>query len=468
MSLMERLYQMKKNNCMKGIFLSGCLAVILAGSVKTQQTITRLTFKEAVKIGLANNVSLNQQENLLVSSQASKSAALFNMAPSVNIIGNAGRNDGNSFNQQQGKVVNGVVDFIGANISANMPLFNGMNNVNQYRQSVQQTESQLHFVKRTNQDVITNIANQFLMCLLDQQLVFIREKNLETQQQQYNQIKEMVAAGSRAEVELLKQDYQVKNAEVLVLRAKAAFRNNKAILAQTLQIDPFMQFELAEPKWDVNHNDLELMTLENMYTAAVEQRSDLQQANADEKAAGYRYMASKGTYFPDIGLFLQYGSRYNYIHPSEGFDPENRSFQDQFGSDNIQLAYGIAFTIPVFRGFQTRSQVVQNRMLLENAKLSKHNAEITVKADVLRAFQNYQDARTNFEASASQLKSAEVAYLLEKERYDLGISDIVTLSLSIQDYTSAQADYAGSKYTLMFQRILINYANGTLKFEDIP
>jgi len=453
---------------MKALALSGCLLIILAGAAKAQDKINRLSFKEAVKIGLDNNVTLNQQENLLVSSQASKSAALFNMAPSVNIIGNAGRNDGNSFNQQQGKVVNGVIDFVGANISANMPLFNGLNNVNMYRQSVQQAESQLHFVKRTNQDVITNIANQFLTCLLDQQLVFIREKNLETQLQQYNQIKEMVAAGSRAEVELLKQDYQVKNAEVLLLRAKAAYRNNKAILAQTLQVDPFMQFDLAEPEWDVNSDDIELMTLESMYAAAVEQRSDLQQANADEKAAGFRHMASKGTYYPDVGLFVQYGSRYNYIHPSEGFDPENRSFEDQFRSDNIQLAYGVSFTIPVFRGFQTRSQVVQNRMLFENAKLAKNNAEITVKADVIRAFQNYQDARTNYEASASQLKSAEVAYLLEKERYELGISDIVTLTLAIQDYTSAQADYAGSKYTLMFQRILINYANGTLKFEDIP
>ncbi len=453
---------------MKGLVVSGCLVIILAGAASAQENTNRLTFKEAVKIGLDNNVSLNQQENLLLSSQVSKSAALFNMAPSVNILGNAGRNDGNSFNQQQGKVVNGVVDFVGANISADMPLFNGLNNVNRYRQSVQQTESQLHFVKRTNQDVITSIANQFLTCLLDQQLVFIREKNLETQLQQYNQIKEMVSAGSRAEVELLKQDYQVKNAEVLLLRAKAAYRNNKAILAQTLQVDPFIQFELAEPEWDVNQDDIELMTLETMYAAAVEQRSDLQQASADEKAAGYRYMASKGTYFPDVSLFVQYGSRYNYIHPTQGFNPENRSFEDQFRSDNIQLAYGVSFSIPLFRGLQTRSQVVQNRMLFENAKLSKHNTAITVKADVLRAFQNFQDARTNYEASASLLKSAEVAYLLEKERYDLGISDIVTLSLAIQDYTSAQADYAGSKYTLMFQRILINYANGTLKFEDIP
>ena len=444
------------------------LASVVMGSTFVQAQ-EKLTFKEAVKIGLENNLNLNQQENNLITSRASKTAnGVSIFAPSVTINGNAGRNDGNSFNQQQGQVVNGVVDFVGANINATVPLFTGLSTVNTYRQTDFQYNAQLHLVKRTNQDVIRNVAAQFLVVLLDQQLVMIQQRNLETQRQQYDQIREQVNAGSRAEVDLFNQEYQVKNAEVLLIRATNTLRNDKVTLSQTLQLDPTAEIELQEPDWAMDLNELNGISIEDLNQLAVEKRSDLAQAKAQESSSRFSYQIAKGTYLPNVSLFAQYGSRYNYIHPSEGFAPSNRTFEDQFLNDNTQLTYGIQFSIPIFSGLQNRSSVVRNKMAYENAKLQKENTEITVKSDVIRAHQNFIDARSNFEATSAQLKAAETSYTLEKERYGLGISDIVALTQATQNYTRAQADYESAKYTLMFHKLLVSYATGTLKFEDIP
>jgi len=428
----------------------------------------KLTFKEAVKIGLDKNLILNQEKNNTITSTVNKTSSLLQLTPGVNIEGNAGRNDGNSFNQQQGQVVNGVLDFMGVNINATMPLFNGLNNINAYRQAANQNEAQIQLVKRTNQDVIRDVANQFLVCLLDQQLLNIQQKNVETQRQQYDQIKEQVAAGSRAEIDLYNQEYQVKNAELLALRASNTLKNDKIILAQTIQLDPTVPFELAEPEWDINRSDEEMATLEELYSMALERRGDLASARYTQKSSEFGYRASKGTYFPNVFLFAQYGSQYNYIHPTPEFTATNRRFDKQFFEDNVQLTYGVSFTIPLFTGLQTRSTAVLNKMAYENSKLETENTQIIVKSDVLRAYQNYQDAKANFEATSAQLRAAEISYNLEKERYALGISDIVALTLATQNYTRAKSDFASSKYTLMFQRILIDYASGTLKFEDIP
>ena len=432
-----------------------------------QETRT-LTFKEAVKIGLDKNVALNQQENLLISSQVNKTAGMLNMAPGVNVTGNLGRNDGNSFNQQQGQVVNGVIDFFQANINASMPLFNGLNNVNAYRQASSQYEAQLQLVRRTNQDVIRNIAGQYLLCLRDQELYVIQLKNVETQQQQYDQIQAQVAAGSRAEVDLVSQEFQVKNAELLAVRAHNTLSNDLLTLSQTLQLDPHTQLELQNPSWDVNLEDVNVDNVDEMSAKALEYRSDLAQVRFTEKANQFGYQSAKGSYYPNINLFMQYGSRYNYIHPSEGFTPDNRPFEQQFRSDNKQFTYGLGFTIPIFGGFQTRNLAVRNRIAYENSKLETENTEIIVKSDVIRAYQNYRDARTNYDATNTQLRAAALAYELEKERYDLGVSDIVALSQSNQNFVRAQGDFASARYTLMFQRLLINYAEGTLKYEDIP
>ncbi|MCU0382693.1 MAG: TolC family protein, partial [Cyclobacteriaceae bacterium] len=140
----------------------------------------------------------------------------------------------------------------------------------------------------------------------------------------------------------------------------------------------------------------------------------------------------------------------------------------QFFEDNTQLTYGASFTIPIFGGFRTRSTVVRSKMNFENAKIAKRAGEVTVKSDVLLVYQNYLDARANYEATQAQLKSGELSYTLEKDRYELGASDIVALTLATQNLTRAQNEAANARYTLMFQQILLKAAEGTLKVEDIP
>jgi outer membrane protein len=125
-------------------------------------------------------------------------------------------------------------------------------------------------------------------------------------------------------------------------------------------------------------------------------------------------------------------------------------------------------TIPIFNGLLYRSQTALSKANYENAKILHKSAEVTVKADVIQAYQNFNDAITNYGASLAQLKAAELSYKTEKERYDLGISDIVQLAVVNQTYIRAQSDYQNSLFTLMFLRLQINYSLGTLKFEDIP
>ncbi len=442
------------------------LVVLLAATgslaVAQQGTDAVLTFKEAVKIGLEHNLNLNQQENLLATARVDKSAGLLSMGPSVSINGNTGRNDGNSFNPQEGKVINGVLDFTSASIDANMPIFRGLNAMNSYRRAANLYEAQLENVNRTQQDVIRAIAQQYLTCLLGQSLVSINEKNLETQQQQYEQIAAQVDAGIRAEVDLKNQEYQVKNANLLLLRARSTLRNDKAVLAQTLQLDPAITFDLQEPDW--TSSGLESVSLDELYTIGAEKRSDLKQANLTENAARFGYQASKGTYFPSVTLFASYGSAYNYVHGV----PTNRNFEQQFTSDNTQLTYGLSFRIPIYGAFQTRSAVVRNRALYENARLTTENLSLAVKSDILVAYQNLQDAEAAFDAAQAQLEAAQISNSLERERYRLGISDIVALTQANQLLTQAEADMESARYTLMFRKLLVNYSTGTLKFEDIP
>ena len=449
---------------MKKVFLTlitSCF--LLSGFAQQQQLPPKLTFKEAVKIGLQNNVTLNQQKNQLDYTQINKTSSLLQMGPSIQANGSAYRNDGNSFNQNEGKVVNGVIDFVNGNVSANMPIFNGLYYMNQYRQAKNTNDAQLHQVQRSTQDVIRDVSDQYLLCLLDQELITINKENVRTQQVQYDQIKEQVTLGAKAEADLYNQEYQLKNAELLLVRSQNKLKNDIATLALTLQIDPTIYFEVEHVDWDINAALADTLSFDQLYATAVERRNDLKQAEHAEKAAHYGYSSMKGRYYPSVSAGIQYGSRYNYIHGDD-----NRSFGDQFGRDNTALGYGFSLSIPIYNGLLYRSQAAFSKVTYNNSKIRHKNVEMTVKSDVLRAYQNFKDAKTNYEASAAQLRAAELSYQMELERYNLGISNVVQLSIVNQTFVRAQGDLQTALFTLMFQKLLISYAAGTLQYEDIP
>jgi outer membrane protein len=355
------------------------------------------------------------------------------------------------------------VDYVNGSIDANIPIFNGLRQVNLYRQAKAQNEAQLYNVNRSNQDVISIVANQYLTCLLDIQLIEIDKENVAAQQIQYDQIKVQVELGSKPESDLYNQEYQLKNAELLLVRSRNKLKNDKTVLAQTIQIDPSAPIDLEAIDWNVEDVIADSLSLSEMYDVALNRRSDLKQAENTEHAAHFGYSAIKGRYYPSLYGGASYSSRYNYIHGGD-----NRPFEDQFRTDNRQFSYGVSMTIPIYNGLLYRSQTVLSKANYENAKILHKSAEVTVKADVIQAYQNFNDAITNYGASLAQLKAAELSYKTEKERYDLGISDIVQLAVVNQTYIRAQSDYQNSLFTLMFLRLQINYSLGTLKFEDIP
>jgi outer membrane protein len=447
----------------KNILTFIAFSILAIQAFGQDSTGSKLSFKDAVKIGLENNVTLNQQKNQLAYTQVNKTSSLLQIAPSIDASANAYRVDGNSFNPNEGKVVNGKTDYINASIDASIPVFNGMNVINTYRQAHNTNEAQLHQVNRSNQDVIRDVAAQYLTCLLDQELIQIDEENIASQKLQYDQIHAQVELGSKAEADLYNQEYQLKNAELLLVRSRIKLRNDIATLALTIQVDPTNIFGVEEINWDINALVADSVSLNEMLALAQGRRSDLKQADFSEKAARFGYSALKGRYYPSLYAGASYGSRYNYI-----YGDVNRTFDQQFREDNVSFSYGLNLSIPIFYGFQRRSQAAFSKVTYENAKIRTHNTQVTVKSDVIRAYQNFNDTKTAYSASSAQLRAAELTYNMEKERYDLGISTMVQLTTTNQAYVKAKGDFQNAKYNLMFQRLMIAYATGTLKIEDIP
>jgi len=453
---------------MKSRVINFLLLFLASATVYAQDTLSVLTFKDAVKIALQNNIILNQQRNLLFQNQVNKTYRIGQLGPQVSLNGNLGQRNGNSFIQQEGRVVNATVYGASGSINVSMPIFNGLSGVNTLRQASSQLDAQMEMVNRSTQDIINIVSTQFLAVLLDQELLKIAIENHAALKKQHEQVKAQVELGARSPVDEYNQQALVSNAEVRVAQAEVVLVNDQSLLMQSLLVDPTVKTRIEEPSWDVNAIAMDNMSLDQLLIVASENRSDLKQAKYTEKASKYGVHASKGNYLPSINASYSNGSAFNQLKGVRKDTSAYRDFNEQFNKDNRNNFIGLSLSIPIFTGFQNRMIYAQSKVLYENSKLLTKGREVLVKGDVIRAYQTYQSVQKAYSASVTGLEASEVAYNLENERYLLGITSFVDLANANRVYVQAQTDMAQAKYRFLFQKILLDYAVGTLKPEDIP
>jgi outer membrane protein len=432
---------------------------------QNSEPVSKLTYKEAVKIALEKNVNLNQQKNTLYSRQVAKNAAIASLGPNLFIGGGGSRNIGQQQNPENGNLENLTVDNFGASINAQITVFNGFSRINQLQSSINQFKAQAAFVTRSEQDVIYNVTIQFLQVLLDQELLKIAQENYNAQNAVLDQIKEAVSLGARAESDLYNQDAQVKNMQVTALRARVTLENDKATLAQTLQLDPSTPLELESPD-ATNSVSVSLdLSLDSLYSIALEKRPDLKQINYQTQASKSLFKAAASGFYPTLTLGASYGSGY---YSSLRENPIYGGFNNQFFNVLPNTNYQFNFSIPLFSRLSNRNQRAFNKVTYENSVLQRDNLEKTIKIDVQRAFNNYKAAIESYQAGLAQFQSGERALKTQQESFLLGVANQVTLAQANQTYVQAAASKAQAEVTLLFQAILLEYALGTLKFDNIP
>lgn len=449
---------------MRKIFIA---VAFITGSVCTlhaQQSAdtVKLKYREAVKIALKNNLTLNQQKNNLVARQVQKNQTIAAFLPNLSINGQISHTDGQQPNPENGNLEDLSVDNLNANIQTNMTLFNGFNRINSLKQYSNQFRAQTSFVKRTEQDVVYTVTTQYLQVLLDQELLRIAEEAHRVQSVVLNQLREQVSLGARAEADLYVQDAQVRNLELTALQSRVTLQNDIALLAQTLQLDPSIPVELEFPTIE-NTMDIRKMDLDSLYTVALTNREDLKQAEFQAKANLFAYKASVNGYLPSLSLFASYGSQYISTLQDQAV---YGTFGNQFKNVFPNLSYGLSLNIPIFDRMITRTNRVFNKITYENSVLQRDNIEKTVKIDVKQMYNNYITALQSYNASQVQVQAGELALRTQQEGFTLGVASQVELAQANQTYVQAAASRAQAQVTLLFQQMLMEYALGTLRVND--
>jgi len=478
------------------VFLRRLVATLLlgalgAGSAAAQPAPEEITFEDALRIGLERNTALRQATNVAEARAFDVTANRAQFLPDVSASIRPTQRYGLTFDQTTGQLDQETTESLNASVSASLNLFNGFRDTASLNQAALERDASEYSLTRSQQDVLFNVANQFLQVLLSKQLVLIQEENLEADRAQLEQIEALVEAGVRARADILQQDALVAQRELTLLQAESDLEVAQTRLVQVLQLDPFGNYTFVAPSLEAVPLDRDAYDLETLLTAALERRDDLRAQQLQIEAAESSVRVAKGGYYPTVNLFGSYGSSYSSLatRPIDGEpidlpvttqsgepvflggDPltftqplprENTSFSDQFFTDNRGGSIALAIDIPIFDRFVTRSQVQQAELQAANERIALADLRQEVALQVRQGYLDYQNAAKRLDVTARQVASAEAALDAEQERYDLGVSTLTELTQARALLVEAQSSRAQAVAQFVFQKKLLDYAIGTL------
>lgn len=447
------------------------IALLLFTSNALAQEQRTITLEEAIEIALENNYSLKQAKNNLDLADHEVRSEYADFLPSVSGSFSGSRRTGQQFiSDRFSEGLDPFVDItsqsISGNLSANIPVFNGFENINSLRATEQSKVSNEESLARSREQVIFNTASSYLQVLLDMELLDIRKENLENSQKQLEQVEAQVEVGSRPTVDLYNQEAQVANEELLLTQQENSLKFSKIVLVRELQIDPMgdYQFSVPDLKSDIDAEVVESYSLSELIDQALLNRSDLKSTIADIRSLEYQLKIAKNNLLPSVsasaGLSTSYSDQYSVLG-------EDVSFNDQFFDQRINRSFGFSVSVPIFQNWNRMYNIEASKVQLKNAELNLDNARLQVIQEVTQAYNDYSSYLKQLEASEKSLVASERAFETQQERYNVGSSTLIELSQAQASYVEAQSNYTQAMYNLIFQEKLLDYFLGKLSGDSV-
>lgn len=439
------------------------LLAILISTFTIGQTKKTLTLSECVKIAIENNTSIKQAEYTVQSQSASVTQAYGVFLPNLNLSGNWNRTRRESdltFIPGLGTVpfrTSQTLNSFSTTASTSILLFNGFANFASLNRAKENYLSADYNFKRTRQSVIFQTYQLYLNVLRNKQLLKVAEDNLKRSQRQLERILEANRVGSVSLADVYKQEVQVGNDELTLIRAQADYNKAKADLLVYLGLLPTDDYEFEDPSISMEIDTTEFSALREqvknldiMISKALDSRPDYKGAISNLNAAKSGVTIAMSGYMPTISASASYNLSSNDLSTL----PKNRS-----------MGFGINISFPIFDRLQLQTQVQQAKINVKSAESQLEQVKRQITADVKKAMLDLESAMKQIEVAERQVRSAELDLKTAEEKYNIGAGTLLDLLIATANYTSAVSARVNAIYSYIVAKVQLQFVIGDLDIE---
>jgi len=441
----------------KRLAVSACLLLCCIGAIpgagRTSESRT-ITLRDAIETALKANIDLRQAASLAESREISVRRSKTDFLPNLRLSMGASRSYGKEYAALSGRFEWDHSNSMNLSVSSALDLFTGFGKIAALRQSQLELEAERKSLARSREQIIFETVQQFVMVVLDGDLIKVNVENLDSQRRQLAQIEAFTTSGRRPIVDLYQQQASVAEAESRLLVARRDYEVDKYGLLRILAVDPAAGCEIVVPDIDNISAGFSGLVRGEAVEDGIGSRADLAAQRLQVEAARKQITASRSGYWPSVSLSASAGTSYR--------NTGNYDFNDQFYNNNPSGSIGLSLSVPIFDRLGTYYSVAQAKVGLRQAQLGAEKIELQVKVDIKQALEDYATATKSVEVAEAQFKYSAQALNNMEERYKVNASTLVELMQARASNLQSSYNLINARYGRLVKGLAVLYYSGTI------
>lgn len=439
------------------------MAGLMLMSMPTECAARQWSLKDCIDYALANNIQLQkakvQQLFALEDIKQSQSALLpsLSLSTSQNVSYNPWPEQGSAMiagNKVQADVKK--VYYNGSySLSGNWTVWNGGQNTNTVKLNKLAAEQARLDSAVTANNVLEQIAQLYVQILYSDEAISVTKESLKVSQTNEERGKTMVSVGKMSKADLAQLTAQRANDEYSIVEAESNLRNYKRQLKQLLQIADNDEFDVAIPSTTDEMALKEVPAMNDVYTAALAQRPEIQNAKLGIESSDLSVKIAKAGKMPTVSL-------------NAGLSTSTTSMsQNGWGNqmkNNFTVGGGVSVSIPLFDNRKTKTSVNKAMLQKESYLLDLQDKQTTLYSTVENYWLQAVNNQNKFKAARVSTESAQASYELLSEQFNQGLKNIVELMTGKTNLLQAQQNELQSKYLAILNLNMLDfYRTGEIK-----
>ena len=413
-----------------------------------------ITIKDAIEAALNANVDLRQAANQAEAQEISVRRSKMDFLPNLRLSMGASRAYGKDFEAASDRFEWNHSSSMNFSVSSGLDLFTGFGRIAALKQSQLELEAQRSSYARSREQVIFETVQQFVLLVLDGDLIDVDEQYLESQRRLLAQIEAFTTSGRRPIVDLYQQQASIADAESRLLGARRDYEVDKFRLLQIMALDPGTSCTIVVPDIERLTGGLAEFLPDNAVREALANRADMAAQRLQVEAAKKQITASRAGYWPTLSLSAGAGTSYR--------SPGSYDFNDQFYNNNLNGSIGLSLSVPIFDRLSTYNSVAQARVGLRQAQLGVERLELQAGVEIRQALEDYATAGKAVDVARAQFKYSEQALRSMEERYKVNASTLVELAQVRASNLQSSYNLINARYAHLVKGLAVLFYSGTI------
>ncbi|OJU63024.1 MAG: hypothetical protein BGO01_03550 [Armatimonadetes bacterium 55-13] len=388
-----------------------------------------LTLDQAVDIATKNAFSIRLQQSTVEKNRQKVKENEGGLGPKVTLSGTYTRFDKEGTASFGGNtIVTSPIDTKQATASLQLPIDISGNVGRIVRASKANLVASEETLQATQNDVKLNVRKNYLSVLRAEDQVEVAKLAVVEAKERLKNAQAERAAGSKADVDVIRIEAQVAQAESDEIVAENQWTLSKQSLNNVLGRPIETDFKVSHIEGLPSKPKVEV---DKLAKAAQDNRPEVKALELTQEALAFIRRAAERGMNPSLTLAI------NYVR---NIDAEGFSARDEQTTGTLTL------NIPVFDSGVTRAQVKQARQDEEQAKIQTEQVRLGISLEVRQAITNLINSSTRLEVAQRQLKSAEENYRIAKLRLQAGEGITLEITDALQQLTQARTGAVAARY----------------------